>query len=92
MSDQKLDAASEQSISEFFKALAAIHIGGVPNWGHQTQVNEFLSRALAPETSGYLQAELLGYLSGLVVTGAICADEVSDFTQQIRELTDRGLL
>lgn len=92
MSDQKLDALDERSISDFFEALAAIHICGVPNWGHQTQVNEFLTRALGPEAPGYLQAELLGYLSGLVVTGAICADEVTHFTQQIRALTARGLL
>lgn len=84
--------AAEQAINVFFDELAAVRMPHGVNWGHQTQVSEFRAKALAADGAAYLQAELLGYLSGLAVTGALCADQVAGFTEQLRHFSGQGWL
>lgn len=90
MCDHDNDAAAEQAVNAFFDELAAVKMPNV-SWGHQTQVSEFRAKA---GTSGaaYPTEYLLGYLSGLAVTGVLSADQVSHFTDCIRAFTQRGWL
>jgi hypothetical protein len=92
MCDQTSDTEAAQAINGFFDDLADVRMPHGVNWGHQTQVSEFRAHVLAAEGPSYLQAELLGYLSGLAVTGALSADQVTGFTEKIREFTRRGWL
>ncbi|MBA1242464.1 hypothetical protein [Pseudomonas japonica] len=91
MCDHDNDAAAEQAVNAFFDELAAVQMPHGIAWGHQTQVSEFRAKA---GTSGaaYPTEELLGYLSGLAVTGVLSADQVSRFTDCIRAFTQRGWL
>ncbi|WP_263262428.1 hypothetical protein [Pseudomonas sp. RIT-PI-S] len=90
MCEHDNDAAAEQAINAFFDELAQVRMPHGIAWGHQTQVEEFRATALAAQGAAYPRDELLGYLSGLAVAGALNANQVSRFTELIRDFTGRG--
>lgn len=92
MCDHDNEAAADVAINAFFDELAAVEMPHGIAWGHQTQVDEFRGRALAVPKAAYPTQELLGYLSGLAVAGALSADQVGRFTDSIRTFTQRGWL
>lgn len=91
-SNQGTNDGAEDAINRFFDELAAVRMPHGIAWGHQTQVSELRAKALQAIGTDYLSEELIGYLSGLAVSGALSAAQVSHFSQELRRLKQRGWL
>ncbi|WP_040263271.1 hypothetical protein [Pseudomonas massiliensis] len=90
--DHGANGGAAEAINRFFDELAAVRMPHGIAWGHQTQVSELRAKALQAIGTEYLSEELVGYLSGLAVSGALTADQVSHFSRHLRTLKQHGWL
>lgn len=90
--DHGANGGAAEAINRFFDELAEVRMPHGIAWGHQTHVSELRARALQASGADYLNDELVGYLSGLAVSGALTADQVGRFSHVLRTLKQRGWL